>query len=265
MVSVFANGIWKSGNNLLMKLCDKIGIPVTGFGVASSSILGQGFFFRKMIRGFGYSKRSVSVGLDASVVVSEKWLEKKLTTLSGSCVGGHSAYSDSLLRLLVRENYKPIQIVRDPRDIIVSFAHWIIKRPDYYAHKAFSNMSLEERMLNLITGFESKDFYHESFATVLDRSFGWITRPENVLVIRFEDLVGEHGGGTIESQHRAISDVLKWIGCDVVETNSIATELFGDTPTFRKGKIGGWEDEFTPAVNDAFSYYISDRATHWGY
>lgn len=265
MVSVFANGIWKSGNNLLMKLCDKVGVPVTGFGVASSSIMGKGYFLRKITRGFGYSKRSLSIGLDAPVVVSEQWLEKKLTALRGTCVGGHSAYSDALLSLLVRENYKPIQIVRDPRDIIVSFAHWIVKRPDYYAYKAFAKMSLEERMLNLITGFEAKDFYHESFATVLDRSFGWITRPDNVLVIRFEDLVGEHGGGSVEGQHKAIGDVLKWIGCDVGKIGLIASDLFGDTPTFRKGKIGDWVDEFTPAVNDAFSYYISDRVTHWGY
>ena len=37
-MSAFLNGIWKSGNNLLLKLCNELGLPTANRGMATASL-----------------------------------------------------------------------------------------------------------------------------------------------------------------------------------------------------------------------------------
>ena len=37
-MSAFVNGIWKSGNNRLLKLCNELGLPTANRGVATVSL-----------------------------------------------------------------------------------------------------------------------------------------------------------------------------------------------------------------------------------
>lgn len=264
-VSVFANGIWKSGNHLLVKLCELLDIPPANFGVASSLMLGKYHLVRQIIRGAKFERYPYFVGLDAPVSVSKLWLNYKVKSLRGTCIGGHSAYSDQLLGMLQMNNVRPIQIVRDPRDVVCSFAHWIVTRPDYYAYPAFSSLSLEDRILVLLNGNHNNSCPLESFATVLDRSYGWVTQPDKVLVVRFEDLVGNSGGGDSYKQLDSINKVVQWCELQNVDVEEIASKLFGGTKTFRKGKISGWEDDFSVSVRKIFDERIGDRLELWGY
>ena len=141
---VFANGIWKSGNNLLMKLLEIAGYKYSDFGLAASSVYGPYFILRQVIRGAKYSKNPIPIGLDIPVNVSIKWLSRKIKRLNGNYFSGHAAYSERLFNILETNNIKTIQIIRDPRDIVVSYSQWILKRPDYYTFKHFSNLEADE-------------------------------------------------------------------------------------------------------------------------
>lgn len=263
--SVFANGIWKSGNNLLMKLCGLLGVEVSNFGIATSTLIGENYAARRIIRGPRWQKSPINVGLDMPVNISRKWLQRKLRKYQGTCIGGHSSYSKQLEDMLVGNNYRIIHIVRDPRDVIVSFAHWIEKRPDYYAYPAFKDMSIDERITHLIKGFSYRDMYFDSFATVLDRSYGWMTSRDNVLLVRFEDLVGVKGGGSMEKQYSVVDEIARWINVEKFSREYVCNNLFGETPTFRRGKIGGWSDELSSETVELFDKSIGDRVESWGY
>jgi sulfotransferase family protein len=81
----------------------------------------------------------------------------------------------------------------------------------------------------------------------------WI-QAKNFYTVRFENLVGAQGGGTIEAQHQEIKNIAQHLGVNRTEQEikDIAKNLFGGTHTFREGKIDSWKQQFTPAVKEAF-------------
>lgn len=250
---------------MLLKLLKLLGVPEAGFGISSASMVSDWYAVRKMIRGPKWDKCPVNIGLEIPVSVGKSWLSYKIRRLNGSCFGGHAAYSDHLLSIFKETDVRPIQIVRDPRDVVCSFAHWIDKRPDYYAHKAFSALSLERKMLGIVEGMSHDKLYFESLATVLDRSYGWLTRPSEVLVVRFEDLIGPQGGGCAKRQAEAVEKVAAWVGAEGADLKKACCSLFGDTATFRKGRKENWKEDFTPEVTDAFGRVVGGRLRQWGY
>lgn len=266
---VFANGIWKSGNNLLVRVVEQLGCPLKTTGIASSLVLGKGLFARKWIRGPGiFEYAPIQVGIDIPVNISSRWMRALLTKGQDGLVPGHAAYSDQLLNMLKENNFKVIQIVRDPRDIVVSFAHWIKTRPDYYAYPFFADVSHEEIMLRLIKGGRCGGLYYDSLATVLDRSYGWITASkEDVLVVHFENLVGLKGGGDATAQMKEISRIADWIHSPCTDLMAVAERSFGHSRsgTMRKGHSGEWRNEFTDKVDSVFKEVVGERLRHWGY
>ena len=258
------NGIWKSGNHLLFKLMELMGIHDAKFGVASSSIFGKYYYLRKIIRSDLMGKGNISVGIDVDANISAKWLRNKIIKNSGKCIGGHAAYSMRLSELLTGTGFKTIQIVRDPRAILASYAHWIKTRPDYYAYSAHKNNTVKESIIQLINGGSYCGLYYEPFSVVLDRSYGWLT-DENVLVVRFEDLVGEMGGGDNGKQHEIINTIADNLGIEGISTSSIASRLFGGTATFRSGNVNKWQDDFDDDIIKIYSERIAERHRAWGY
>ncbi|MDY7001763.1 MAG: sulfotransferase domain-containing protein [Thermodesulfobacteriota bacterium] len=269
--SVFANGIGKSGTNLLIKLCGLLGAPYSGFGLAASSIIGPYKPVRKLLRAPKPLERPVDVGLEVSAPVSPFWLRQRLGRCRGKCVSGHAAHSKRLVRMLLKNRYKIIQIVRDPRDVAVSFAHWIHTRPDYYAHPAFAGLSRPESMLALINGRQCGRLKIKPLAEVLDRSLGWLSQGEGMLVLRFEDLVGERGQGSAKAQQKALTLAAEFLhgrgSADLpdLDMELLRNSLFGGTKTFRTGTIGTWKKEFTRPVKAAFEKQVGHRLSLWGY
>lgn len=267
MSKIFLNGIWKSGNNLMVKICQEMERPYANFGLASSLVIGDYYLARQWIRGAKLEKSPVPVGIDMPINISSNWLNAKIHNLSNQSFGGHCAYSDHIIDLLRKHGVKTIHIIRDPRDVIVSFAHWIVTRPDYYPYPYFKDLTLKERMKAVITGIDCGEFYLDGFATVMDRSYGWLTNPDDVLVVRFEDLVGEKGGGSDEAQKQSLRSIAEWIGYEADEEriNQIAEKIFGGTHTFRKGQIGEWKNEFDEDLKMLFTRKIGHRLNAWGY
>lgn len=264
---IFANGIWKSGNNLLLKILKLSGLEYAEFGLAASSLNGNFYLARQLIRGAGLQRYPISIGLDMSVNVSSKWLEKKVHRLNGDYFSGHAAYSDSLLNILMKSDVKTIQIIRDPRDVLISYSDWIVKRPDYYTHNFLSSMPEKDRCIALLKGYECNGQRIESLATVLDRSYGWITKKsDNIHVVRFEDIIGEKGGGDEGRQEEALRRVLSFLSMyDEKKIQSIKDNMFGGTHTFSAGRSGRWRDSFDDDLKYMIEEELGDRLSSWGY
>ncbi|RME60149.1 hypothetical protein D6779_02685, partial [Candidatus Parcubacteria bacterium] len=87
------------------------------------------------------------------------------------------------------------------------------------------------------------DLYYPSLTEILWRASRWFEQPD-VLVVRFEDLVGSKGGGDDNAQRKTIKQVFEHVGWDMADDDvqKIQENLFGGTHTFRKGQIDAWRE-----------------------
>lgn len=136
-------------------------------------------------------------------------------------------------------------IIRDPRDVLVSTVNWVSVGRWYTSKQYqdwFNTLSFEEQ-LRAVMEFP-EEFYSIRF--YLSQALLWMQEPD-VFVCRFEDLVGPEGGGDRERQEQAIHDIAAHLGIKVSnwKISKIADELFGKSPTFRKGQIGKWREYFS--------------------
>jgi len=180
----------------------------------------------------------------------------------------HWFYTHEFENYLHNHTYANFLIIRDPRDMVVSFAQMIQKRPENHPdlHINQQEISLENIITDLITG--NKQYYvpwgveiQQTYPMLWDlglynfyqRYIPW-AQAKNFLVVRFEELVGHHGGGSSEKQIQTIKKIGAHLGIVTTEqvTNDIIQKLFGGTSTFREGQIGSWKNSFTPTIKEIF-------------
>lgn len=84
-------------------------------------------------------------------------------------------------------------------------------------------------------------------------------KKNNVIVLRFEDLVGEQGGSTREIQQKTVLNVVNALGTHLKkgQFHRVVSSLWGNeselkSPTFREGKIGSWKNHFEKHHLEAF-------------
>jgi hypothetical protein len=87
------------------------------------------------------------------------------------------------------------------------------------------------------------------------------------LTVRFEDLVGSNGGGDDAKQLATVKAIAKHASIELSEERAqeIASNLFGNKGTFRKGQIGAWKEEFTAEHKDLFKQYGGELLIKLGY
>ncbi len=92
----------------------------------------------------------------------------------------------------------------------------------------------------------------------------WLLHHPNVLKVRFEDLVGEGGGGSQVSQAAAIESWAKFLRVDV-PAEELAEGLFGGTSTFSTGRVDSWRNVFQEHHRKAFEREFGDVLEDYGY
>ena len=149
-------------------------------------------------------------------------------------------------------------VTRDPRDVVVSYAYFIKKYPFQWEAGDIKTIN------KLITELLESDIlnnWHNSFY------FDWLANNTKSFVIRFEDLIGSQGGGSDKKQFETLVMMMKYLG--VKPTNKllkhVEDNLFGDTGTFREGKIGAWKKEFSDEQKVLFHEKYSDLLNKLGY
>lgn len=243
---VLVNSLPKSGTNMVQKCMELIGISWSGRSVAASSIFGRYGGIKKFLRGAKAKETPVAIGLEIPVGVSPVWLKRYLGGASGY-VSGHAAFSSHYHAILQSEQYQVIQVLRHPCAELASWANYIVE-PGYYwreAQRAFASLSPKERVRLMLYGglLNETDtrFYYRGFREVWSQVQGWVESDE-VLTVKYEDLVGSRGGGDDELQRVTIARMLRHIGMSAsdAEVKRISENLYGGTHTFRQGNIEGW-------------------------
>jgi hypothetical protein len=272
---VFINSFPKGGTHLVAKLVKELGFFYDHLKIlGSGGILKNDSFLKKTVRSFTHGAWNpydefVLIGVDIPVGVRAKWLTGQLEKVApGEVLGGHIRYSDYFPYLLFKNGFKIIQVIRDPRDIAVSHAHYVSETQGHFLYSYYQTIdSWDEKLtFSIRGGYVPHVGYLESIGSRARSLDGWLLR-RDVLTIKFEDLVGPEGGGSNGTQRETIQKAASYLNQEISDDKllSISDSLFGGTRTFRKGMIGNWRNEFTREHSELFSEVAGDVLMRWGY
>lgn len=192
---------------------------------------------------------TITVGIGHPRTVDRIRLRRFLSNLHpGTVVTGHVPYSPELAADLGQLGFRVIAMVRDPRDVVVSKVRFANSTPDGRRDRGIPKGESPERQISL--SIEGYSFDGEPVAGVdigsrLASIAAW--QPAGALVVRFEDLVGDKGGGSADVQSatiRAIRAHLDLSSDDDVVARA-ASRSYGSSPTFRQGRSNAWTEHLS--------------------
>lgn len=199
----------------------------------------------------------------------ERALRLLSVTRPGEFTKGHiPCFPEAREYLGKQQDLRVFNMIRDPRDNVVSFFHYILAQPNHPLHPHYAAMPDDAaRLLATIQGF-----CDQSGRPVI-RDIGWRLgnwvpweQQERVVSIRFERLIGSQGGGDGEEQVAEVEKILHALDIDVFSSSQVASRLFDPSVhSFRRGQIGGWRSYFSDEHRQAFKLAANWALVHWGY
>lgn len=194
------------------------------------------------------------------------WLEdhglSKIETIENKFYNGHLYYTEESFQRI--KDYKKILLYRDPRDYVVSYAHFFnsngrlgIGIDDFFKENHYS---IQEIMIDVIRGINVNKNILLGVGAMYERMhLKW--RSENSLPIKYEDLIGTVSGGSDDVRAATIRKILHWLNIeppsDIMEKIQIGSEptIERERPSFRKGVKGEWKNEFMEYHKLLFKHY----------
>jgi hypothetical protein len=163
-------------------------------------------------------------------------------------------------------------IYRDPRDICVSYMHWVTYIDKQNAQRPYFAALPDDdaRLMATITGMaeEAKKpgVWWDDIDTEMRKRLAWRSRPR-CCTVSFEELVGAKGAGDDETQRVTLRKIAKHLDVGLTDRDMqhITDHLFSKTTTFRRGKIGDWPNHFKPAHKQAFKTIAGSLLIELGY
>ena len=165
------------------------------------------------------------------------------------------------------DRYAAVLLIRDPRDIMLSFTSHLRRALTWTSCPTFDYERY--RLLTPSQQLQETLVFPEQFlnpAICFPYVALWMADPA-VLVCRFEDLVGSKGGGSDEAQLTTLTALANHIGYPHTseELQEIADQLFGNTWTFDKGQVGRWRESYTQENLEFFNSLYGSYPAQWGY
>jgi len=244
---IFLNTMPKSGSNLVSKLFDIFGVPYGKVGIAPTLLLGDKYYLKQVARRSFLERSPSIVGLDVQVPVRKAWLLRKLRSVSRDAyITGHLNWTPVIQKALDENNFKSVLVIRDPLDTLVSYCHYIGGSQEHFLHPYFRGLSLRDSVSLALEPGSLGNYDYLGFGHMLDQISVWAGK-SSVHVVKFEDIVGEAGGGSRGAQERALAELGAWVGLNF-DQDIVEDQLFGGTKTFRQGKIGSASLELDPEL-----------------
>lgn len=186
-------------------------------------------------------------------------------TKPGEIIVSHLDFFPERLKLFEMRDIKSVFVIRDPRDIVVSQAFYVPKNTKHYLHSVFeSQTSTKARIQLAIEGYPEGGL--PSMGQRMQDYLGWLNSCN--LTVRFEDLVGEFGGGNLNSQRIVLQQIYNLTQSQISDewiSEVIKNLVSSSSPTFRKGQIGQWEEYFDEELKALFKFVAGDELIRYGY
>lgn len=267
-MKIVANSVPKSGTHLLLQLLGLLGFEQGNLTIGEHFLLGRLPLAKRLLRGPLLNNNSITLGVENPKKVRRRWLERRINEIpEHRAILAHMPYTPEAAELLCANRMPMVAIFRDPRDVAVSYMHWLKQRPQLYHHSEYAALPNDhERLLIAIRRGKLGGYTLRPLEKQYRQVLEWEKREETLLV-RFEDLVGEEGGGSSEAQHETIQRICEYLALNVDKqrVTLVQKELFGPTSTFRKGQIGGWRAEFSEEHKEATKEVAGQLLIDLGY
>ena len=166
-----------------------------------------------------------------------------------SIVRSHLMCSQEILDIFSEHHCKLLFIYRDLRDVAVSHARWITKEERIFLHDIYQQEpSFDKQLMNSIMGVPvgtpfGSNLSQPNIAQDFSRWYGWLQHPDT-LAIKFEDLVGERGGGCEDKRLHIVEQIM-----DHLQVKMSAEEI--------KTKFGSYE--MNPEESHTFKKEVKVR------
>ena len=265
MRKAFINSLPKSGTHLTAKCLKLMGYSeMDHFG--SAQVIAPRLLSKFRRIAWNPYSQGYLLGIDTPVEVSKNAVHSRLKKgRPEHFFTGHVGYSTALLDAILSYDIRPICVHRDPRSVLVSFIHYVTKLKEHVLHEEFKDLSDEDKFNFVLLGHRFQKAYLEPLRTRCMALDGWLSS-DYVLKVRFEDLVGTKGGGTLESQEETISNLCAWLEIPESKSATVADELFGPgRHTFRKGQVDSWRKELSDENIKLVEEKLGDILSLWGY
>ncbi len=262
---VFVNSMPKSGTHLLTRAAESLGIAsyMASRGLfrrlLDKTPLGSPpYFTRKSAEAkaghealtSSNQSQKTPIGVHSPLHVRVDLVRRWLSAVRpGQYIIGHVPYSSTLEDILRENDWKMIYIVRDPRAVMSSFLYYVIhkKAGEHFLEHDSSRLDREQQIEFALKGGLARIANVEivgmtrAYETVL----GW-GGFDGAFRVRFEDLVGERGGGSATAQEATVRALAGHLGVDIEDLACIDMKnIFRpSSPTFHLGQIDSWQTEF---------------------
>jgi hypothetical protein len=264
---VIADSLPKSGTHLLVRFLNLLGLREHKLHLSGSLVrlternplrrlYKKRRLWRERMPGTGFK-----VDLDdPENMIRGDWLKKKLQAVPDNCfIQAHLPYTQQLKSLFLSMNYKILFIIRNPRDVAISFCNHMVRDPDYNPYHDYFKKTLsstEERINAVLEGLVLPGGnVLAGLSKRLEHSVGW-WQTENVCSVRYEDLIGPKGGGSEIKQIQQVQKLCMYLGIkyEQVRYKQLASNLFfPKARTFYQGTIGSHKKPFTPELEELFA------------
>lgn len=242
----------------------------------------------QIMQGFSAIGPAVDSGLPAIVTfIGESGKprnEKEIVTdlerlLPGDIAYGHVHALPGTVKFLTQNNVATFFIVRDPRDVVVSHVHYITDMAEQHVHHEFFNQKLsdfEARLRASIAGVSATDLQNAGINEISGKELPdiysrfkpyipWLNFSE-VLLIRYEDLLLDRKAQLLTILNHAIQHGFKPMVSEEKAVSTLEEQINPQkSPTFRSGKIGGWESAFSNQTKLLFKKTSGDLLQRLGY
>lgn len=186
----------------------------------------------------------------------------------GDMAYGHVHATPAVVDMLCQPGWAAYFMLRDPRDVVVSHVHYVTEMEPGHIHYRYYTQELksfDERLLVSILGLPESAIEFPDIARRFQPFLGWMDRTE-VLALRFEEFVQDQPAGIRQALDHAVERGFP-LGLPLEQAVSLVLQRLdpGRSPTFRRGKTGGWREAFTPQHKAAFKQVAGDLLVQLGY
>lgn len=207
---------------------------------------------------------------------------KYLAFLQGLKLGAsihktHDPYFPALENTFLQAGMKWVFMIRDPRDALVSLVFYMDtmsgNKRDFMLINAqiYNKLSFDKKIESLMTGSCCTNYLKKFYGDYI----GW-TRSPYGLTIKFEDLIGPRGKGTLEKQMHTVNQIAYYLNINMSEAEVRAVAEYSNiyqSPnvqyamgrSYLQGQIGNWREHFNESNKALFKKLFGKELIELGY
>lgn len=231
----------------------------------------------QILQGFTHIGPAVDSGLPAMVAFEGETgrarpayrIVRDLERLKpGDIAYGHLHAVPAVLSFLSQPGAAAYFIFRDPRDVVVSHVYYVTEMALHHIHHQFYTQELHSFDERLTTSILGRPGWGDLFPNIRARFepyLSWLDRAD-VLALRYEDFLTEQPTMLERVLDHAISRGFPLNCGRPAALQNLASCIRPErSPTFRRGKTGGWREGFTPEHKKLFKELAGDLLIRLGY